>query len=168
MTTRLHLHEPISRRRAGSVKGENADGNLAGPGSVRVDAMASERLLRHDQAQDAHEPASHAEDPARVLRSLDRAGIDWDTIGASIRKTNNVVVVEQGSLTISYGAMLSDEIQRRFFDHLDQPVKRVCGAESSPSVSKVLERAAFAMSPEIQTELRQMLADTGKGDIVRG
>ncbi len=102
------------------------------------------------------------------LRSLDRAGIDWDTIGASIRKTNNVVVVEQGSLTISYGAMLSDEIQRRFFDHLDQPVKRVCGAESSPSVSKVLERAAFAMSPEIQTELRQMLADTGRGDIVRG
>src|SRR5690606_6304986 len=35
------------------------------------------------------------------LRSLDRAGIDWETIGASIAKTNNVVVVEQSPLTVS-------------------------------------------------------------------
>lgn len=77
------------------------------------------------------------------LRSLDRAGIDWTTIGASIAKTNNVVVVEQSPLTVSYGAMLTDEIQRRFFDDLDQPVKRVHGGEASPSVSKVLERAAL-------------------------
>lgn len=101
------------------------------------------------------------------LRSLDRAGIDWETIGASIAKTNNVVVVEQSPLTVSYGAMLTDEIQRRFFDHLDQPVKRVHGGESSPSVSKVLERAAFAMSPEIEAELRQMMVDTGRGELLR-
>lgn len=102
------------------------------------------------------------------LRSLDRAGIDWQTIGASIAKTNNVVIVEQSPLTVSYGAMLSDEIQRRFFDHLDQPVKRVHGGESSPSVSKVLERAAFAMAPEVETELRQMMRDTGRGELIRG
>ena len=101
------------------------------------------------------------------LRSLDRAGIDWETIGASIAKTNNVVVVEQSPLTVSYGAMLTDEIQRRFFDHLDQPVKRVHGGESSPSVSKVLERAAFAMSPEIEAQLRQMMIDVGKGGRLR-
>jgi len=84
------------------------------------------------------------------LRSLDRAGTDWETIGTSIRKTNNVVVVEQGPQTVSYGAMLSDEIQRRFFDYLDQ---RVHGGESSPSVSKVLERAAFAMAPENRAKI---------------
>lgn len=100
------------------------------------------------------------------LRSLDRAGIDWATVGESIRKTNNVVVVEQSPLTVSYGAMLTDEIQRRFFDYLDQPVKRVYGGESSPSVSKVLERAAFVMSPEIEAELRQMMIDTGQGELV--
>lgn len=102
------------------------------------------------------------------LRSLDRAGIDWETIGASIARTNNVVVVEQGPLTVSYGAMLTDEIQRRFFDHLDQPVQRVHGGESSPSVSKVLERAAFALAPEIAGQLRRMMIDTGRGDLVRG
>lgn len=102
------------------------------------------------------------------LRSLDRAGIDWATVGESIRKTNNVVVVEQSPLTVSYGAMLTDEIQRRFFDYLDQPVKRVHGGESSPSVSKVLERAAFVMSREIEAELRQMMIDTGQGALVNG
>ncbi|WP_171181300.1 thiamine pyrophosphate-dependent enzyme [Ruegeria sp. HKCCD8929] len=100
------------------------------------------------------------------LRSLDRAGIDWDTIGESIRKTNNVVVVEQSPLTVSYGAMLTDELQRRFFDHLDQPVQRVHGGESSPSVSKVLERAAFAMAPEVEIQLKQMMIDTGRGALV--
>ena len=31
------------------------------------------------------------------LRWLDRASIDWDTIGASITKTNNVLIAEQGA-----------------------------------------------------------------------
>jgi len=95
------------------------------------------------------------------LRSLDRAGLDWDTIGASIEKTNNVAVLEQGSLTVSYGAMLTDEIQRRFFDHLDQPVKRIMGGESASSVSKVLERAAFAGIEEIRAGYAEIMADKG-------
>ncbi len=96
------------------------------------------------------------------LRSLDRAGIDWETIGASIRKTNNAVVVEQGPLTASYGAMLTDEIQRRFFDYLDQPVKRIHGGEASPSVSKVLERAAFVGAEEIGAGYAEIMADMGR------
>ena len=69
------------------------------------------------------------------LRTLDRASLDWDTIGESIKKTNNVLIVEQGARGTSYGAMLADEIQRRWFDWLDQPVKRVTGGEASPSIS---------------------------------
>lgn len=95
------------------------------------------------------------------LRSLDRAGIDWETIGESIRKTNNVVVVEQGPLTASYGAMLTDELQRRFFDWLDQPVKRIHGGESSSSVSKVLERAAYVDIEEIRDGYARIMADMG-------
>ncbi|NQU59139.1 MAG: MFS transporter [Rhodospirillales bacterium] len=100
------------------------------------------------------------------LRSLDRAGIDWETIGQSIRKTNSVVVVEEGPLTASYGAMLTDEIQRRFFDYLDQPVKRIHGGEASPSVSKVLERAAFVGLPEIKRGYADMMSDIGLGHMV--
>ena len=95
------------------------------------------------------------------LRSLDRAGLDWETISNSLKKTNNAIVVEQSPLTVSYGAMLTDEIQRRLFDYLDQPVKRVHGGVSSPSVSKVLERAAFAAQPEVVEGLRQAMQDVG-------
>ncbi len=90
------------------------------------------------------------------LRWLDRASIDWDTIGESIRKTNNVVIAEQGALGTGYGAWLSDEIQRRFFDWLDQPIQRVTGGEASPSISKVLERAAIAQSAEVVAKLTEI------------
>jgi 2-oxoisovalerate dehydrogenase E1 component len=49
----------------------------------------------------------------------------------------------------SYGTWLSDEIQRRFFDYLDQPVLRVHGREASPSISKVLEQEAIAKTVDI-------------------
>jgi len=96
------------------------------------------------------------------LRSLDRAGLDWDTIGASIRKTNNVLIVEQGTFGNSYGTLLGDEVQRRYMDWLDQPVKRVHGSEAWPSVSKVLEAAANAGQEEIKQELLAMLKEMGR------
>lgn len=83
------------------------------------------------------------------LRWLDRASLDWDTIGESIRKTNAVMIVEQGVQGTSYGTWLSDEIQRRFFDYLDQPVLRVHGREASPSISKALEQEAIAKTVDI-------------------
>lgn len=87
------------------------------------------------------------------LRWLDRASIDWDTIGESIKKTNAVLIVEQGASGTSYGGWLSDEIQRRFFDYLDQPIERVTGGEASPSISRVLERAAIARTEEVVAAL---------------
>jgi 2-oxoisovalerate dehydrogenase E1 component len=90
------------------------------------------------------------------LRWLDRASIDWDTIGASVKKTNAVLIVEQGARGTSYGAWLSDELQRRFFDWLDQPIQRVTGGEASPSISKVLERAAIARTEEVVAGLEQV------------
>jgi len=96
------------------------------------------------------------------LRSLDRAGLDWQTIGASIGKTHNVLIVEQGPLSTSYGTLLGDEIQRRFFDDLDQPVQRVTGGEAAPSVSKALEAATLAGADEIRAAYRAVLANAGQ------
>jgi len=90
------------------------------------------------------------------LRWLDKASLDWDTVGASIHKTNRVLIVEQGAAGTSWGGWLADEIQRRFFDWLDAPIERVTGGEASPSISKVLERAAIARREEVAAALRQM------------
>lgn len=95
------------------------------------------------------------------LRSLDRAGLDWETIGASVRKTNNVLIVEQGALGPSYGGMLADEVQRRLFDWLDQPVQRVHGGEASPAISRILEAAACASREDVARGMRRVLAERG-------
>ena len=97
------------------------------------------------------------------LRWLDRASVDWTTIEASVRKTNSVLVVEQGAAGTSYGGWLADEIQRRCFDWLDQPVGRVTGGEASPSISKVLERAARAGSDEVAEAIRTAVGNVGGG-----
>jgi len=88
------------------------------------------------------------------LRWLDRASLDWELIEASVRKTNRVLVVEQGARGTSYGGWLADEIQRRLFDWLDAPVHRVTGGEASPSISKVLEAAALASVEQIAAAVR--------------
>lgn len=95
------------------------------------------------------------------LRWLDRASLDWETIGESIKKTNNVLIVEQGAQGTSYGAWLADEIQRRFFDWLDQPIQRVTGGEASPSISKILERAACARTEEVEEGLKHVIQNQG-------
>lgn len=96
------------------------------------------------------------------LRWLDRASLDWETLGQSIRKTNSVLIVEQGAQGTSYGAWLADEIQRRFFDWLDQPIERVTGSEASPSISKVLERAAIARTEEVVAGLERIRRGLGE------
>ena len=96
------------------------------------------------------------------LRFLDRASLDWETVGASVRKTNAVLIVEQGALGTSYGGWLADEVQRRFFDWLDQPVQRVTGSEASPSISRVLERAAIARTEEVAAGLEQVRLGFGR------
>ena len=95
------------------------------------------------------------------LRWLDRASLDWETIGNSIQKTNAVMIVEQGARGTSYGGWLADEIQRRYFDWLDMPVQRVTGGEASPSISKVLERAACARTEEVVSAIQKVLSDKG-------
>jgi 2-oxoisovalerate dehydrogenase E1 component len=96
------------------------------------------------------------------LRWLDRASIDWDTITTSVRKTNAVLLVEQGARGFSYGGWLADEIQRRLFDWLDQPVERVSGGEASPSISKVLERAAIAGTADVVAGLEKIRVGMGQ------
>jgi 2-oxoisovalerate dehydrogenase E1 component len=92
------------------------------------------------------------------LRWLDFASLDWETIERSVQKTNRVLIVEQGARGTSYGGRLADEIQRRLFDWLDAPIDRVTGGEASPSISKVLERAAIARTEEVVAALRRITA----------
>ena len=129
-----------------------------GKAAVRREGKALTILTYLSMVQHSLEAVEQTGVDAEVidLRWLDQASLDWDTIGESIRKTNNVLIVEQGAKGTSYGGWLADEIQRRYFDWLDQPIQRVTGGEASPSISKVLERAAHARTEEVVEGLQRV------------
>lgn len=152
-------------QRMGNIPAETLDyviplgrAKVVRPGSALTILSYSAMIHRASEAVEASQIDAEIID----LRTLDRASLDWETIGASIRKTNNVLIVEQGARGTSYGGMLADELQRRFFDWLDQPIERVHGREASPTISKVLERAAFAGAYEVGEGLLRVMAGKGR------
>jgi pyruvate dehydrogenase E1 component beta subunit len=86
---------------------------------------------------DEHGVEAEVIDP-RTLRPL-----DLDTILASVRKTNRVVVVEEGWPHGGVGANLAALIQEQAFDHLDAPIQRVTGADVPMPYSKRLEQSSI-------------------------
>ena len=87
----------------------------------------------------AHEHGIEAEviDP-RTLRPL-----DLDTILDSVRKTNRLVIVEEGWPHGGVGANIAALVAEQAFDHLDAPVQRVTGADVPMPYSKRLEQSAI-------------------------
>jgi pyruvate dehydrogenase E1 component beta subunit len=84
-----------------------------------------------------HDIDAEVIDP-RTLRPL-----DLDTILESVRKTNRVIIVEEGWPHGGVGANLAALIQEQAFDYLDAPVGRVTGADVPMPYSKPLEQASF-------------------------
>jgi 2-oxoisovalerate dehydrogenase E1 component len=89
------------------------------------------------------------------LRTLDYTGMDWQTIGDSVRKTGSVLVVEQAPRSLTLGGRIADEIQMRFFDYLDCPVGHVSGVDVPLPVSKKLEEAALPSLEQVQAQIRR-------------
>ena len=92
---------------------------------------------------DEHEVEAEVIDP-RTLRPL-----DLDTILDSVRKTNRVVIVEEGWPHGGVGANLAALIQEQAFDFLDAPVTRVTGADLPMPYSKPLEQIAFPHEAQV-------------------
>jgi acetoin:2,6-dichlorophenolindophenol oxidoreductase subunit beta len=83
--------------------------------------------------------------------------LDTDTIVASARRTNRVVVVHEAVTFGGLGAEIAAQIQDLAFDHLDAPVMRV-GAPFSPvPFSPVLENAYVPDRGKIADACRRIL-----------
>lgn len=74
------------------------------------------------------------------LRTLHPDGIDYDCIGASLKKTGMLVVVEQAPACNSIGPRIASECMRRFFDWFDGPAAFVAAPSVPIPVSKRLEQ----------------------------
>lgn len=87
------------------------------------------------------------------LRTLDYTGMDWTTIGQSVKRTGRVLIVEQSPRSLSLGGRISDEIQERFFDHLDGPIAKVAALDVPPPVSRKLEEAVLPSLEQIKAQM---------------
>lgn len=89
------------------------------------------------------------------LRTVDYWGMDYATIGESVRRTGAALIMEQAPRSMGIGARLADEIQSRWFDWLDGPVAHVAALDAPPPVSRVLEAAVLPDLPRVLAAMRQ-------------
>lgn len=121
-----------------AVRREGEDVTLIGVSRMAVTAeQAAEQLWEE------HGVSAEVIDP-RTLRPL-----DLDTILESVKKTNRVVIVEEGWPHGGVGANFTALIQEQAFDYLDAPIQRVSGADVPMPYSRPLEQAAFPHAENI-------------------
>jgi pyruvate dehydrogenase E1 component beta subunit len=88
----------------------------------------------------------------RTLKPLDE-----EAILASVRKTNRVVVVEEGWSFCGLGAQIADLLQSKAFDDLDAPVERVTGLDVNRSYAAVLEKATEVSAERIVAAVKKVM-----------
>ncbi len=87
----------------------------------------------------------------RTIRPL-----DVPTIIESVKKTNRVVVVEEGWPMCNVGAQVVDDIQREAFDWLDAPIARVSGLDVPMPYARNLEKLVFPNADHVVAAARHV------------
>ena len=80
----------------------------------------------------------------RTIRPL-----DFDTIIASVKKTNRLVVVEEGYPQSSVGDFIANQVSQRAFDFLDAPVITIAGKDVPMPYAANLEKLALPNVGEV-------------------
>jgi 2-oxoisovalerate dehydrogenase E1 component len=88
------------------------------------------------------------------LRSLNP--FDWETIAASVSKTNRVLVAYEDTLSWGYGAEIAARIADQLFDHLDAPVRRVAAADTFVAYQPILEDAILPQANDLFLAMKEL------------
>lgn len=126
---------------------------------VTVIAHSKMLLVALDAAADLAKEGIEVEvvDP-RTLRPL-----DVETLLNSVKKTNRVVIVEEGWPQYGVGAQFVDVIQHGAFDYLDAPILRVTGADVPMPYAKNLEHLALPDKQRVKDAVYRVLYRQGVG-----
>ena len=90
------------------------------------------------------------------LRSL--SPVDWETIYASVRKTNRALVAYEDSLSWGYGTEIASRLADETFPYLDAPVRRVAAADTFVAYSPQLEDAILPQIADLKQAMEEQLA----------
>src|SRR5256884_8853420 len=88
------------------------------------------------------------------LRSLNP--FDWDTIAASVRKTNRALVAYEDTLSWGYGAEIAARIAENLFEHLDAPVRRVAAMDTFVAYQPRLENAILPQMDDLFRAMKEL------------
>jgi pyruvate dehydrogenase E1 component beta subunit len=86
---------------------------------------------------------------AEVVNLRTLRPIDYDTVLASVMKTNRCVTVEEGFPVGSIGNHIGATIMQRAFDHLDAPVINCTGKDVPMPYAANLEKLALTTTAEV-------------------
>lgn len=118
-------------------------------------------LLMAHYAQAAAEQLAAEGLEAEVIDVRSLSPIDYETIGASVKKTGRVVIVEEGPKTGGVSAEIAAGIMEHCGEYLQAPVMRVASPDVPVPFTPVLEDAYRPDVPRIVDAVRQM-AEIGK------
>jgi pyruvate dehydrogenase E1 component beta subunit len=82
--------------------------------------------------------------------------IDYDTVLASVQKTNRCVTVEEGFPVGSIGDHLASTIMQRAFDYLDAPVVTCTGKDVPMPYAANLEKLALVTTAEVVAAVKSV------------
>ena len=88
------------------------------------------------------------------LRSL--SPFDMDTIAASVRKTNRVLVAYEDGLSWGYGAEIAARVADELFPWLDAPVRRIASKDCWVAYAPQLEEAILPQVPDVLEAIRAL------------
>jgi 2-oxoisovalerate dehydrogenase E1 component len=89
------------------------------------------------------------------LRSL--SPVDWETIAASVRKTNRVIVAYEDSLSWGYGSEIAARIADDMFAYLDAPVRRVASTDTFVAYAPELEDVILPQEQALQEAIGEIV-----------
>jgi len=88
------------------------------------------------------------------LRSLNP--FDWDTIAASVAKTNRALVAYEDTLSWGYGGEIAARIADQLFDQLDAPVRRVAAKDTFVAYQPILEDAILPQPNDLYLAMKEL------------
>ena len=88
------------------------------------------------------------------LRTLNP--FDWETISASVQKTNRAIVAYEDTLSWGYGAEIAARIADQLFEHLDAPVRRVAAKDTWIAYQPILEDAILPQASDLFTAMKEL------------
>jgi len=119
---------------------------------ITYGAVVQRALVAAKEMEEAGGPSVEVID----LRSL--SPVDWETVYASVRKTNRVIVAYEDSLSWGYGSEIAARIADEAFAWLDAPVRRVAATDTFVAYAPDLEDVILPQVASLRRAAEELAA----------